>query len=343
MGDKALIAMSGGVDSSVAAYLMKQRGFECIGATMKLHHETDESDDAQRVAESLGIPFFAVDFSADFQKEVIGRFVEAYINGATPNPCIDCNREIKFKKLFGWATRQNIERVATGHYAQIERDGASGRHILKKAADCAKDQSYVLYFMTQEQLKRAIFPLGGLHKHEVRAIAASQGFANAEKKESQDICFVPDGDYAGFIERYTGKTYEGGDFADLFGNVLGRHKGMIRYTIGQRKGLGLALAKPMYVRSKNAENNTITLCENENLFTKSLDAADFNWIAREKTSPMRIRAKTRYGQKEQWATAEQVSKGVVHVEFDKPQRAITKGQAAVLYDGDAVVGGGTIV
>ncbi|MCL2111034.1 MAG: tRNA 2-thiouridine(34) synthase MnmA [Clostridiales bacterium] len=357
MNKKAMIAMSGGIDSSVAAYLAREQGFECAGAMMKLFDNEDigagreracctleDADDARSVAESLGIPFFLHNFTDDFRERVIGRFIEAYQDGATPNPCIDCNRYMKFERLFLRARQLGMDYLVTGHYARIESDAASGRYVLKKAMDEVKDQSYVLYAMTQEQLAHTMFPLGGLCKSEVRGIAEKLGFANAKKQESQDICFVQDGGYAKFIEQYTGNTYADGDFVDMDGNVLGRHKGLIRYTIGQRKGLGLALKEPMYVCSKNAEDNTVTLCADSELFSKSLEAGDFNWIACEKAEDtIRVKAKIRYNQKEQWATAEQGSDGTVRIEFDQPQRAIAKGQAVVLYDGDMVVGGGTIV
>jgi tRNA-specific 2-thiouridylase len=357
MSKKALIAMSGGVDSSVAAYLLKQRGFDCTGITMKLFENEDigvsgekkccsleDAADARNVAYSIGIPYYVCNFTPDFKEQVIGRFIESYQNGATPNPCIDCNRYIKFLKLLCRAKQLDMDCIATGHYAQIEYAPETGRYLLKKAVDGTKDQSYVLYAMTQEQLSYALFPLGGLHKSEVRGIAKEQGFLNAGKHDSQDICFVRDGGYAEFIEQYTGKKNEEGDFLDINGNILGRHKGLIRYTIGQRKGLGLSLNKPLYVHSKNTENNTVTLCEDDGLFSKSLDVSDFNWIACEKiNSPIRVKTKIRYNQREQWATAAQTSPDTVHIEFDEPQRAIAKGQAAVLYDGDVVVGGGTIM
>lgn len=357
MSEKAIIAMSGGVDSSVAAFLMKQRGFDCIGVTMKLFNNEDagisreksccsldDVEDARSVANKLEIPYYVFNFTANFKDAVIRRFIESYENGATPNPCIDCNRYIKFDKLFMRAKELGYDYIVTGHYARIEYDTASERYLLKKGFDDTKDQSYVLYGMTQEQLSHTILPLGNLKKSEVRVLAAQNGFLNAKKHDSQDICFVPDGNYADFIENYTGKKYESGDFVDSYDNILGEHKGIIRYTIGQRKGLGLALQKPMYVSSKCMERNTVTLCDNSGLFSKSLDAADFNWIAYEKAEkPVRVKAKVRYKQKEQWATFTQITSDKVHIEFDEPQRAIARGQAVVLYDGDIVVGGGTII
>ncbi|MCL2070209.1 MAG: tRNA 2-thiouridine(34) synthase MnmA [Treponema sp.] len=357
MGKKALIAMSGGVDSSIAAFLMKQQGFDCVGITMKLFDNEDiglgggksccsleDAKDARRAADSMGIPFYVNDFSGDFRNLVINRFIEAYQNGATPNPCIDCNRYIKFEKLLFRMKQLDMDYFATGHYARIEHNSQSGRYLLKKAVDETKDQSYVLYAMTQEQLAHTLFPLGSLRKAEVREIAKQQSFVNADKDDSQDICFVRNGDYAEFIERYSGITCEDGNFVDMQGNVLGRHRGIIRYTVGQRRGLAISLNKPMYVHSKNIKDNTVTLCEDDGLFGRTLEAKDFNWIAFEQiNSPIRVKAKTRYNQSEQWATAAQISDNTVRIEFDEGQRAITSGQAAVLYDGDTVLGGGTIV
>ena len=351
---KVLIAMSGGVDSAVAALLMQEQGHGCVGITMRLFDNEDagvssrtccslqDAEEAERVANRLGIPFYVFNFSDDFRKRVIGRFVEEYQRGATPNPCIDCNRFIKFERLFERAVRLGMDYVVTGHYARVEF--YNGRYLLKKGADASKDQSYVLYAMTQEQLSRTLFPLGGMTKAEARALAARRGFSNAEKPDSQDICFVPNGDYAEFITRYSGEECPDGDYIDTAGNVLGRHKGHIRYTIGQRKGLAIALGKPMFVCAKNASANTVTLCEGDELYSRELYAEDFNWITFDDLgeNEIRVKAKIRYNQKEQPATVRLAEGGRVHIVFDEPQRAIAAGQAVVLYDGDIVVGGGTI-
>ncbi len=354
---RALVAMSGGVDSSVALFLMKEQGYNCTGITMKLYNNEDigesrqkacctleDVEDARSVAFSLGIPFYVLNFTADFKSQVIDRFINSYEIGATPNPCIDCNRYIKFDKLFLKANQLEMDYTVTGHYARIEKDKSSGRYLLKKAADITKDQSYVLYSMTQEQLAKTVFPLGNLNKTEVREIAEKMGFVNSKKKDSQDICFVRDGDYAKFIEMYTGTNYPEGNFVDTAGNIVGTHKGIIRYTIGQRKGLGLSMEKPVYVSKKNIENNTVTVGEEKDLYSKTVFSNDFNWIAYENISkPIKVKAKTRYNQKEQWATAVQISKDKVLIEFDQPQRAVAKGQAVVLYEEDVVIGGGTIL
>ena len=292
----------------------------------------------------LGIPYYVFNFSARFEAEVIGRFTAAYENGRTPNPCIDCNRFLKFDKLHRRAQELGYDFVATGHYARIEYDEALGRYLLKKAADPGKDQSYVLYTLTQAQLAHTKFPLGGMTKPEVREIAQEQGFVNARKRDSQDICFVPNGDYADFIERRTGKKCPEGNFIDRDGHILGKHRGIIRYTVGQRKGLGLSLPEPMYVCAVNPEDNTVVLGREAELYTRTLTAKDINLISVpciEK--PLRVKAKIRYRQAEQQASVTQTDTDTLKIEFDAPQRAATKGQSVVLYDGDTVVGGGTIV
>lgn len=356
MNNKAIIAMSGGVDSAVAAYLMKEKGYECMGVTMKLFHNEEVSvrentccsledvEDARSVAYKLGIPYYVFNFSERFKEDVIDRFVDDYENGRTPNPCIDCNRFLKFDKLFSRAKELDCDFVVTGHYARIEYNSECERYILKKAVDLNKDQSYVLYSLTQEQLAHVQFPLGEMTKPETRKIAEANGFINAKKHDSQDICFVLNGTYADFIESYTGKVYPEGNFVDKNGNVLGRHKGIIRYTVGQRKGLGIPFDKPMYVIEVNPQNNTVVLGTNDDLFSREVTANSINLISVPNIQePMRVKAKVRYRQAEQWATAVQTDDDTLKITFDEPQRAITKGQAVVIYDGDIVVGGGTII
>jgi tRNA-specific 2-thiouridylase len=346
--------MSGGVDSSVAAFLMKSAGHDCIGATMKLYDNEDigvsrektccsldDIEDARSVCRRLGMPYYVFNFRDEFDEKVIKKFITTYENGGTPNPCIDCNRYLKFAKLFQRMRELEYDFVVTGHYAVTEYK--DGRYYLRKAADNTKDQSYVLYSLTQEQLAHIQFPLGAYTKSQIRDIAEEQGFLNARKKDSQDICFVPDGDYARFIEKYTGKSYPEGDFIDINGNVIGRHNGIIRYTNGQRKGLGMSFGQPMYVADKNIENNTVTLCTDDELFSSELTAEDFNWIYPEPEEAISCNAKIRYNMTEQSAKALILPDGKVKVVFDKPQRAITKGQSVVLYDGDYVLGGGTII
>ena len=360
---KALIAMSGGVDSSVAAALMSEAGYDCIGVTMKLYNNEDvnycrsntcctleDTEDARQVAYRLGMPYYVFNFTEDFGKQVIERFIKTYETGGTPNPCIDCNRYMKHEKLYLRAETLGCDLIVTGHYARIEQDPDTGRWLLKKSRNIAKDQSYVLYFMNQDQLAHTMFPLGNFAtKDEVRAEAEKHGFINAHKHDSQDICFVVNGDYGDFIESYTGKSFAPGNFIDTEGNVLGTHKGIIRYTIGQRKGLGLALKQPMYVCGKDMDKNEVILTTGPALFSKALIADHFNWIPfDEPEGPVRVTAKTRYKAKEVPATAEALRDengqltGQVRVTFDEPERAIAAGQAVVLYDGDIVVGGGTI-
>ena len=354
---KAIIAMSGGVDSSVAALLTKESGDECIGATMKLYNNEDigvhrektccsldDVEDARSVAYQMDMPYYVFNFTADFHTEVMDRFVDAYENGCTPNPCIDCNRYLKFDKMFHRMQEIGYDYIVTGHYARVEYDEKRDRYLLKKAVDDTKDQSYVLYMLTQEQLAHVKLPLGGLRKDQVRVIAEKHGFINARKHDSQDICFVPDGDYAGFIARYTGHDCPAGDFVDESGHVLGQHKGIVHYTVGQRKGLGIAADAPLYVKRIDAQENRVVLSGNAALFSRELTANDFNWIAYDvPPRELRATARVRYHQREQAATVTVLSDGRVHLVFDEPQRAITPGQAVVLYDGDTVLGGGTIL
>ena len=346
---KALIAMSGGVDSSVAALMME--GNDRVGCTMRLFDgeggfestccSLDDVEDARAVCRRMGIPFHVFNFKQDFEEKIIRKFIDSYRRGLTPNPCIDCNRCMKFDRLYDRARELGCDCIVTGHYARIEEQ--DGKYLLKKAADPSKDQSYVLYSLTQEQLSRTRFPLGGLTKDEVRRIAQENGFLNAEKPDSQDICFVPDGNYAAFIERHGGEI-KPGDFLDADGRVLGRHKGITHYTIGQRKHLGISVGRPIYVVGIDAAHNTVTLGDEELLFRNEATVTDFNWISGEAPSePIHCKAKTRYRQTEQPATASVCGDGTVKLVFDAPVRAVTPGQAAVLYDGNTVLGGGTII
>ncbi len=344
---KALIAMSGGVDSSVAAAMMVEAGYDCLGVTMRLHDGDNcgaatEAEDAKKIAETLGFPFVVADLRERFAEQVIDRFVSAYEAGDTPNPCIECNRYMKFGALMAYANEQGCDLLVTGHYARVEYDGEKYR--LRKARNLAKDQTYVLYFLTQEQLAHLAFPLGEMEsKEQIRGIAAEYGFVSAHKADSQDICFVPDGKYADFIRQRTGREYPVGDFVDAEGRVLGQHKGLIGYTIGQRRGLGLALPAPLYVRRKNQEDNTVLLTHEEELYTTRLVADGFNWVEGEApTKPIKVNACTRYNAKEAAATVTALPDGRAEVVFDTPQRAVTTGQAVVLYDGEYVVGGGRI-
>lgn len=357
MNKKALIAMSGGVDSSVAALIMLEQGYDCTGVTMKLFGNDDigvpkvhsccsldDVADARSVAAYLNIPYYVFNFADRFEHDVINRFVDAYINGRTPNPCIDCNRYLKFDQLFTRAQELGCNYVVTGHYAQITYNKEKNRYLLHKAIDPLKDQSYVLYSLSQEQLAHVIFPLGSLHKPEVRKIAEKHSFINANKQDSQDICFIKEGTYADFIEQRLGRKFPAGNFVDENGNVLGQHKGIIHYTVGQRKGLGLALPQPMYVKEINPTANTVILTTNEGLFTRHILAKNINLIDCDVIAePRRIKARIRYHQQEQWATVTQPDSDTLEIIFDEPQRAITKGQSVVMYDGDIVVGGGTIV
>lgn len=341
---KALIAMSGGVDSSVAAFLSLQEGYECVGGTMELLCDpSGDAGDARAVAKRLNMDFHVFPMQERFRQQVMDKFVRCYEEGLTPNPCVDCNRNLKFGALLEQALSLGCEYVVTGHYCRIVQDPETGRYGLYKAVDDSKDQSYFLYALTQQQLRHIHFPLGNLTKEEARQIAHEQGFINARKKDSQDICFVPNGDYMEFIRTYTGKKYPGGNFLDQSGKVVGRHNGAIGYTRGQRKGLGLAMGQPVYVCSKDMEKNTVTVGSNEVLFSTTLLAEDWTFFPFDAlTAPLRCKAKARSRMAEQPATAYPMADGRVKVVFDAPQRALTTGQAIVLYDGDAVLGGGTI-
>ncbi len=345
-----LVAMSGGVDSAGAALLLCRGGYTVQGVTMRLQAggengccTTRDIEDARAVAAALSIPFSVCDFSERFYETVISPFMAAYEAGQTPNPCINCNRYLKFEALYRHARASGCDAIATGHYARVRWDEESGRYQLLRARDAQKDQSYVLYHLTQEQLAHTLFPLGELCKDEVRALAAAAGLSAAHRKESQDICFVPDGDYAAFMERTLGKAYPPGNFVTKDGRVLGQHRGIIRYTVGQRKGLGLALPAPLYVCSIRPEENLVVLGEEQALYQSTLLAHDINLLTGvDWQRPQRLSARVRYRQREQPATVTQIDRDTLRVVFDTPQRAITPGQAVVLYDGDVVAGGGVI-
>ena len=352
MAKKAMIAMSGGVDSSVAAYLMKMKGYDCIGVTMKLYEEEpgpcrdktccslDDVEDARSVAIKLGIPYYVFNFKEDFRDKVIDPFIDSYLRGFTPNPCIECNRHLKFAHLYQRARALKCDVIVTGHYARvIEKEG---RYELHKGLDEKKDQSYVLYAMTQDQLAHTRFPLGEYRKEQIRAIAQEQGFFNAKKHDSQDICFIPDGDYKAFIEKVTGRQAGPGDFLDQEGRVVGRHKGYYGYTIGQRRGLGISAPSPYYVTEIIPEENKVILGSNHDLFHRSLIAQDFNWVM-EPVPGETVRGRIRYHQEDKEAVYQLLDDGRVKIVFQEAQRAITPGQAVVLYKGDALLGGGTIM
>ena len=354
---KALIGMSGGVDSSVAALLMLEAGFECIGATMRLYGgqaspaegsktccSLDDVEDARSVAHRLGIKHYVFNFTEEFQQQVMDQFVAVYKAGGTPNPCIDCNRYLKFGKLLQRAQELRCDVLVSGHYAKTEQDPSTGRYLLMRAADRAKDQTYFLASLSQQQLSRIRFPLGDLTKTQVRELAEKHGFLNARKHDSQDICFVPGGDYTAFLTGYTGKALEPGDFLNTQGQVVGRLRGAVCYTIGQRKGLGLAMGKPVYVCAKDMAAKTVTVGPNEALFSRELWAKDWVFFPFEQlTEPLAVTAKIRHSQFDQKATVYPEADGLARVVFDEPQRAISPGQAVVLYQGEMVIGGGTIV
>ena len=346
------VAMSGGVDSAGAALLLRQAGYDVSGVTLRLHHykdrpglcgSADDIETARAVAASLGIPHTVLDLCQLFRREVMDKFVSEYVHGRTPNPCIDCNREIKFGALLDWALDHGADAIATGHYARVAYDEAPGRWLLLRGRDRRKDQSYVLYQLTQHQLSHLLLPVGEYEKTALRAMAEAAGLSNAHKADSQDICFVPDGNYVSFLRTYGGVTLRPGDFVDESGRVLGRHKGLECYTTGQRKGLGVSSDTPLYVLRKELDTGAVVLGPNSALFTRTLTADRLNWIALPGLeAPIRVTAKTRYSQREAAAVVEPLPHGRARVTFEEPQRAITVGQAVVFYDGEAVVGGGTI-
>ncbi|NLZ46282.1 MAG: tRNA 2-thiouridine(34) synthase MnmA [Clostridiales bacterium] len=348
--------MSCGVDSSTAVKLLQDQGYKVSGATMKLYSNDDlmlektktccalnDVEDAKYVAYKLDIQFYIFNFQDDFSENVMDVFVNTYLNGGTPNPCVDCNKKMKFERFLKRAEELDYNFIATGHYVQKEFDKESGRWLLKRSLDTKKDQSYVLYGLTQHQLEHTIFPCGNLPKEKIRIIAEENKLLNANKPDSQDICFVPDGDYASFIEKRTGTSSPKGEMVLLDGTVLGQHNGLIRYTIGQRRGLGVSYSQPLFVIEKDIENNRIILGTQEQLFRTSLVASDVNFISFETlTHPIEVTAQTRYHQLDTPATISPLDDGKVLVEFKEPKSAISKGQAVVFYNGEYVVGGGTI-
>ncbi len=347
LNNNVLCGMSGGVDSSAAALLLQKAGYNVVGATMSLHNEGNEQkllDDitaAQKICERLNIPHNVLDLKKEFKDKVIDDFIDKYKNGLTPNPCIECNRNLKFGLMFDIAKKLNCNKIATGHYAKIDKIGS--RFYLKKPKDLAKDQTYVLFMLTQEKLKNIVFPLGDYTKQEIRELTANFNFENANSKDSQDICFIPNGNYVEFLnkENLFGKK---GNFLDLQSNIIGEHSGIINYTIGQRKGLNVSFGKPMYVVNKNAKNNSIILGDNTDLFKTRVEVKNVSFTFLDKfTNELEVFARLRYNSKEAKAKLNQLDNGNFVLDFDEPQRAVTPGQYAVFYDGDICLGGGEIV
>ena len=351
---KVLVGMSGGVDSAAAAALLLDAGYEPIGCTLRLYDNEEvrreggccsleDVEDARSVARRLGIDFYAFNFSELFRRTVMDEFVESYLAGRTPNPCIQCNRHVKFDALLQRAGELDIAYIATGHYARVDYDEASGRWRLLRGLDHRKDQSYVLYPLTQRHLSRLLLPVGEYEKAGIRVLAEKKGLCNARKPDSQDICFVPDGDYPAFLRQYGGAELVPGDFVDTKGHVLGRHRGLPCYTTGQRRGLGVSADRPLYVLRKDAENNTVVLGDERELYSRTVWAEGFNWVSLPpQDGPIPVTAKTRYSQSEAAGTLYPEGDGLVRLECETPQRAVTAGQSLVAYQGEAVVGGGTI-
>jgi len=354
---KVVVGMSGGVDSSVAAYLLKEQGYDVIGVTMQIWQDEESKiqeenggccglsavDDARKVAAQIGIPYYVMNFKKDFQEKVIDYFVDEYLHGRTPNPCIACNRYVKWESLLTRSMEIGADYIATGHYARVEQL-PNGRYAIRHSATWSKDQTYALYNLTQDQLRRTLMPVGEYEKDQIREIAKEIGLLIANKPDSQDICFVSDDDYASFIEEESNQKIPEGNFVTPDGKILGRHKGIIHYTIGQRKGLGLSLGYQAFVLEIRPDTNEVVIGENKDVFTDTLYAGNLNFMAIEALKePMRARGKIRYSHEGADCTIRMIDDNTLECKFDKPQRAVTPGQAFVLYDGEYVLGGGTII
>lgn len=354
---RVVIGMSGGVDSSVAAWLLKEQGYDVIGVTMQIWQDEEEKlqeenggccgltavDDARRVAASLDIPYYVMNFKREFKENVIDYFVDEYIGGRTPNPCIACNRFVKWESLLKRSMDIGADYIATGHYARVEQL-PNGRYAVRTSATGRKDQTYALYNLTQEQLKRTLMPVGGYTKEEIREMAAKMNLPVAHKPDSQDICFVPDGDYASFIEKTADQTFPQGNFVLTDGTIVGRHNGIIHYTVGQRKGLGVAMGYPVFVLAIRPETNEVVLGKAEESLSRYVRADRINFMSVEDLKePKKVWAKIRYNHKGAWCTVERTGEDEILCTFDEPLRAAAPGQAVVLYDGEYVLGGGTII